>query len=267
MSFHSIFEKLEDTTDAAAMQSELIDFAKKNADVVDVLILDEENSILFSAKGTDIAKAHSLNLERDISLGNDRIFMADPIKPEVIYHLISEDDLIHSFISDFIGFDSHEKYGDAYFFGANSVKTIYSLAYARGESDSNKTFFIFDISPIANGTVYVKAVAATAMLFFMIYWVLLALFVYTDAAKSKLNHTAWGILTLFTNIGGLIIYRIYRQNGKTCFRCKTLQGKANLYCAECGAKIAEACNKCGGLIHEHDKYCRNCGKTMEGDRA
>ena len=266
--YDRISEKLDDNADAAAIQSDLLDFAKKNADVVDVLILDKDNKILFSAKNSEIAKSGSLNLERDTQWENNRKFMFDPANPQVMYRLIKNERLPRSVTAVFKGFDSHEKYDDEYFFGANSSKTVYSLSYVRGahgaqKNDSNKTYFIFDISPVVNSIIYVKAVAATAMLFFMLYWVLLALYVYADAAKSKLNGSAWGALTLFTNLGGLIIYKIFKQSGKTCFKCKALQGKTNLYCTECGTKIGESCGKCGGLIAEQNKYCKGCGEENQ----
>ena len=258
--YDRISEKLDHNTDATAIQSNLASFAKKNADVVDVLILDKDNNILFSAKDSAIAKSGSLNLERDIQWENDHKYLVDPTNPEIMYRLTKNERLPRSLDAVVKGFDSHEKYDDEYFFGANSAKTVYTLNYVRSENGNNKTYFIFDISPIINSIVYIKAVAAIAMLFFMLYWVLLALYVYADAAKSKLTATTWGALTLFTNLGGLFIYKIFRQSGKTCFKCKALQGKANLYCTECGAKIGESCGKCGSLANTHDKYCKGCGE-------
>jgi len=257
--YDRISEKLEHNTGATAILSDLIEFAEKNADVVDVLILDKENEVLFSAKDSEIAKSGTLKLERDIQWSNDSRFMFDPSNPEVMYRLIKNERLALSFATVVRGFNPYEKYDDEYFFGASTSKTVYTLSYMRSENNSNTVYFIFDISPVVNSTKYIKAVAATAILFFMLYWVILALYVYADSVRSKLNGTAWGALILFTNLGGLIIYKIFKQNGKTCFKCKALQSKANLYCTECGAKIGESCGRCGSLINDHDRYCKGCG--------
>lgn len=265
MDYNKISEKLDDNTDAAMIESDLTDFAKKNADVVDVLILNKDNKILFSAKDSTIAKSGSLNLERDTQWNGEHKFMFDSANPDIMYRLIKNEHLPRSMATLMKGFSSQENYDDEYFFGANSAKTVYSLNYVRNEDTGVKTYFIFDISPVVNSIIYVKVVAAVSMLFFMLYWVLLALYAYADAAKSKLNGTAWGILTLFTNVGGLIIYKVYKQSGKVCFKCKALQGKNNLYCTECGSKIGESCQKCGDLLDRHDSYCGKCGETQKKD--
>jgi len=257
--YNKIAEKMEDNIDATKIEPDLINFAKKNADVVDVLILDNNNKILFSAKDSPVAKSGTLNLQRDAQWDNRNKFMTDPANPDVMYRLIKNERLPRSLDAVVKGFSSRERYDDEYFFGANSVKTVYSLSYARGGRANNKTYFIFNITPVKNSIVYIKVVAAAAMLFFMLYWVLLALYVCANAYKSKLNGTMWGLLTLFTNLCGLIIYKIYKQSGKTCFKCNALQGKNNLYCTGCGAKIGDACEKCGGLLNIHDRFCKACG--------
>jgi len=267
--YNALCEQLDENTDAMAMQSSLVDFAKKNNDVVDVLILDAANKIIFSAKDSDVAKAGSLSLEsleHDKQWEGGKKFMSDPANPGVVYRLVKNEWLPISMGTVVKDFDSHEEHDDEYFFSANSAKKIYSLTYVRSEKDSNKTYFIFDISPVANGAIYVKAVAALAMLFFMLYWVLLALYVYADAVRSRLNGIAWGLLTLFTNLFGLIIFKICKQNGKTCFKCKTVQAKGNLYCTECGVKIGASCSKCDNLINEYDKYCSVCGKETGAEK-
>ena len=100
------------------------------------------------------------------------------------------------------------------------------------------------------------------MFFFMIYWVLLALYIYQNALKSKLNPYLWGGITLLTNVAGAIIYFIYKQNQKICFKCETSQSKNNIYCINCGTKLSETCKKCGSTINTNDKYCARCGEKQ-----
>ena len=101
------------------------------------------------------------------------------------------------------------------------------------------------------------------MFFFMIYWVLLALYIYQNALKSKLNPYLWGGITLITNIAGVIIYIIYKQNQKTCFKCGASQDKSHIYCTYCGTKLNETCSKCGSVINSNDKYCAKCGEKQK----
>lgn len=262
MTTKKVSEKLEHNSDATEVQSDLANFANKNADVVDVVILDADNKILFSAKHSEVAKTGSISLELDPQWKHEYKFMIDPSNPEVAYRLIKSEASLRSVVSVIKGNDYYDEHDGEYFFGVSSAKTVYSLNYIRGENNS-KTYFIFEFLPVENGMLYIKVVAAAAMLFFMLYWVLLALYVYADAVKSKLNGTAWGILMLFTNLGGFVIYKIYKQNGKTCFKCKALQGKSNLYCTECGAKIGSSCEKCGASFNSHDRYCRICGEKKK----
>ncbi len=43
------------------------------------------------------------------------------------------------------------------------------------------------------------------------YWIGLALWVYKDAGRRKLNASLWGLLILITNLVGFIVYLIYNK--------------------------------------------------------
>jgi len=75
------------------------------------------------------------------------------------------------------------------------------------------------------------------MLFFMIYWILVALWVYKNALKPKLNATIWGIIVLFTNLAGLFVYLIYKQGSQTCKNCDTAINNKDSYYKNCGSEI------------------------------
>lgn len=62
----------------------------------------------------------------------------------------------------------------------------------------------------------IKAAAALAMLFFCVYWVLIALWMYNDASKCRLSPLYWGLIGLFTNLIGLIVYKIYKRGMTVC---------------------------------------------------
>ena len=99
----------------------------------------------------------------------------------------------------------------------------------------------------------------------VVYGVLLALYIYQNALKSKLNPYLWGGITLITNIAGVIIYIIYKQNQKTCFQCGALQDKSHIYCTYCGTKLNETCHTCGSVLNRNDKYCAKCGEEQKNE--
>ena len=66
----------------------------------------------------------------------------------------------------------------------------------------------------------------------------------------------------FTNIIGVIIYLIYKNNIITCYKCSTSNNKNNIYCTSCGNKINKCCIKCHTIINDKDKYCRSCGEKI-----
>lgn len=49
--------------------------------------------------------------------------------------------------------------------------------------------------------------------------IILALWVYQNARKSKLSAPVWGIITLFTNIAGVLVYLIYKHINGICGFC------------------------------------------------
>ena len=46
---------------------------------------------------------------------------------------------------------------------------------------------------------------------------------YKDAYKSKLYPVLWGLIGLFTNVIGLIVYLIYKKGNVTCDKCGASQ--------------------------------------------
>lgn len=61
------------------------------------------------------------------------------------------------------------------------------------------------------------------MLLFMVCLIIVALWVYQNALKSKLSAPAWGIITLFTNIAGVLVYLIYKHINDVCGYCGAVQ--------------------------------------------
>lgn len=258
--YKRVTEKIEKNKNGIeAVKPELTALAAASSDIEDILILNNENKILFSAKNSALAQNGSLEL----IYSKDNNFLSDKANPDVYFKLVKDNSIL--LLKDISDRDNNvgRSYNDEYFYENNfSVKEIYLLSYAADKSSGDKIYFISDIQPVVNGDFFVKAAAALAMLFFMIYWVFTAVWVYADALKSKLNASIWGIIALFTNLAGLFVYLIFRQGGQTCYKCGTAQPKTNIYCSCCGAKIGETCEKCNSVISDKDNYCKSCGSEI-----
>lgn len=261
--YKRVRDKIEDNKGGIeAVKPDLTALASKSPDIADILILNNENTILFSAKNSDLAQNGRLELINNVDRENS--FLCDKANPDVYFRLVKNDSLL--LLKDIIGRDNQveQGYNDNYFYENNfSTKEVYLLSYVADKSTGDKIYFISDIQPVANSGVYVKAAAALAMFFFMIYWVLTAMWVYADALKSKLNASIWGIIALLTNLAGLFIYIICKQGCQTCYKCGAAQTKTNIYCTCCGTKIGETCENCNSMANSKDNYCKNCGSEIK----
>lgn len=260
--YHSVSEKIEhNRSGLEAVKPSLTNLAEQSPDLVDILILNSENKIIFSAKNSELSQSGRLELTG--SSGKENRYLIDKANPDVRFRFVKNDSIALS--KAILGMEDkvERNYEDDYFYEAGFfVKKVYLLSYIVDKTGGDKIYFISNVQPVANGEFSVKAVAALVMLLFMIYWVLLALWVYANALKSRLNAPMWGIVTLLTNLAGLFIYLIYRQNRQTCFKCGTVQNRANLYCTSCGTRLGEICKNCHTPVDGGDNYCKNCGSEI-----
>lgn len=263
--YRRIGEKIDDNKSGLEnLKPELTNLANTSSDMVDVLILNGKNQILFSAKNSDLSRNGVLELTAGTS-GKSR-FLSDRENPDVYFRLMKGDKLTFSMAMLGIENEVEQEYEDHYFYeNSFDAKKVYLLSYITDRPSGYKVYFISDVQPVAGGKFYVKAVAALAMLFFMLYWVLLALWVYAQALKSRLNAAIWGIITLFTNLAGLFVFLLYRQGNQICYKCGALQNRSNVYCTFCGTCINKSCKACGGLAGSKDAFCRACGDKLEQD--
>lgn len=108
-----------------------------------------------------------------------------------------------------------------------------------------------------------KIAASIMMLMFMIYWIMVALWVYQSALKARLFAPAWGLVTLFTNLAGVLVYLIYRHTSVVCACCGAVQPRNNLFCTFCGSELGERCGSCGCGLKQTDVYCPKCGSKKQ----
>ena len=147
-------------------------------------------------------------------------------------------------------------------YAAFSTGKVYDCIIQRNAQDQ-KLLIVFDWQPMGGARSAFMLAAFTALLVIMGGWLLIALWVYKDAASKRCGGIIWGIIALFTHIFGLIAYLLYRHKRKICGSCDALQSKGNLYCSYCGHKLMETCEGCLGGVDEKDKYCRHCGKEIK----
>lgn len=255
--YHKISNKFEESNmNLDEIKNSLKNLSEKSEDIVDCLILDKENNILYSSKESEFGKKQKFVLSKN---SNCNRYLTD-LNNSTIFKVVNKDILMLSTIISNFNQKIENDYNDEIFFESNfNNKKVYLLSYTANKDTGEKIYFISEIQPVKNGKMYIKMALAIAMFFFMIYWILVALYIYQNALKSKLNPYLWGGITLITNIAGVIIYFIYKQNNKVCFKCRGVQSKNSIFCVYCGTKLNDTCKNCDNILNEHDKYCSRCG--------
>lgn len=257
------FEKASETfehADADKAKQSLDSLAASSADITDVLILGGDNSVIYSAKGKNIARGDSFELKKSEDGGK---FLVSDMAPDAVFRFVKKDEFMlrSVFADDFEKF--HDEYDEENFYHSGfDNKKLYMLS-VMGKRDGAKAYVISDPTPTAYGMTVLKAAASLAMLLFMLYWVIIALWVYSAAAKSRLSAPVWGIITLFSNLAGALLFVIYKHINRVCAHCGAVQPRGNVFCAYCGKKIGTTCSKCGSVLRNGDNYCPRCGTARQ----
>lgn len=231
-----------------------------SSDVENVLIVDRTNSIIYKAKDKLIAGSKAFQLTPMEYYKN---YLVDNINKNVIYKIVKDEDFILN--KDYI--ENHKKIesdiNDSFSFERDlGSSNIYLLNYMADRNTGNKLFIIRTVSEIPYLELMLKITFAILVLIFAIYWIGLGLWIYKDANKKNTNAPLWGLLVLVTNIVGVIIYLMFKQNSILCNCCNSIQNKNNIYCTNCGGKINNTCIKCGSITNTGENYCKNCGENL-----
>lgn len=254
--YSKVSETVEDA-DIQSIQTELNKLAFSSSDLIDVLILNSENKVIYSAKNSEFGSGQFI-LSRS---GDKKNYLAYDKNSNVLFKYVNGDEFMLSSVFNHDFGEIKNEYNDESFFENNfSEKTVYMLSYIGGKNNENKIYIISNPSTVAGGELTIKIVASVVMLFFMVYWVLLALWVYQNAMKAKLRPLFWGIVVLITNIAGVLVYLLYKNGNVTCPSCGTSQSKSHKFCTNCGSTIGKCCNQCGTHIAKNDLFCPGCGK-------
>lgn len=233
--------------------------AAASSDVTDILVLDSKNKVLYSAKNTQFSEG-SLNLTRD---NGGKYFVSEKY-PNVVFKYTDKGDfLISSLLNKDFG-EIRNEFDDDCFYEENiSDKTVYMLNCVHERNQNEKVYVITTPTSVPYGMFAIKCFAAVSAMLFAIYWVLVALWMYRDAARSKFSPLCWGLIGLLTNLVGLIVYKIYKRNFVNCDVCGSAQNRDNLYCSNCGSMLGNRCSECGCKTAPDDIYCRHCGQKIE----
>ena len=253
------YSRLEEAKDAAALQAAAQKTADASADVVDVLITDGSGRVTFSAKNSEFASG-TLEL---VKAGSEKKYLVSDAHPDAAFQYVkSEEFMLNSIISKDFGKIRSDYDDDSAFESTLSSKTIYMLSRVKAHGSDSRVYVISVPTSVPGGMTALKATAALAMLFFCVYWVLVALWLYRDAAKCRLSPLYWGLIGLFTNIIGLIVYKIYKRSMAVCPSCGTAQSAGHLYCSVCGAQLGRRCESCGCKVGARDSFCHHCGSKI-----
>lgn len=243
----------------SSIKRQLDALADSSPDIRDVLLLDKENSIVYSSKNSGLGKGDKLVLSK--AKDNEK-FLQDVNSPGIYYKVLRPKSLLVKELYRNAK-DIKKEFADSFFYytGYNTQK-VYFLNYFADKQNGMKIFVISDIKTIPYAERLLESAGALTMIILGFYWILLALWVYKDANRRKQNAALWGLLILLTNLVGVIVYAIYKQNNRTCYKCGALQSRQNTFCSYCGTRISESCNKCGMIISRNDNFCTRCGTKL-----
>lgn len=256
------YSRLSDTAEknsTANLNDEADKLASTSSDIIDVLVLDSQNQILHSAKNSGLFSGR-LTLHRNSE--NQDYLIADSASNIALKYAGKDAFLLSSVLSTDNGTVRND-YEDSSFYEADtSGKTVYMLGYIKEKTNGGKIYVISQPASVAGGSLTIKAIEAAVVFFFMVYWAGLAVWIYQDAAKAKLPAWLWGLVVLFTNVVGVLVYQIYKHASLICPNCGASQSRQHHFCSCCGAVLGQTCRKCGAQIHKEDQYCPNCGSKI-----
>lgn len=254
------YARLEEAKTPEALRTAADKTAAASEDVVDILVVDENQQVLYSAKDSKFA-AGPLTLTK---VGDAKKYLASADYPEAVFLQVKGDEfMLNSIVSHDFGKIRSEYDDESAFENGLSAKTVYMLNRVQARKAGGTAYVITRPTSVPGGETALKVTAALAMLLVCVYWVLVALWMYRDAARCKLSPLYWGLIGLFTNLIGLIVYKIYKHSATLCPACGAAQSAGHLYCSFCGAQLGARCANCGGKVGAKDSFCHHCGNKIK----
>lgn len=95
------------------------------------------------------------------------------------------------------------------------------------------------------------------------YWVLVAWWVYLDATWRRMEPVPWAMLTLVTNVFGLVTYLVIRYpDPRSCPKCGAYLSTGLKRCPYCGSEAEPTCPRCQAPIRTDWVYCPACAAQL-----
>lgn len=106
-------------------------------------------------------------------------------------------------------------------------------------------------------------VAAIWVLSLASYWVLVAWWVYLDSTWRKMDGVPWAVLTLVTNVVGLVTYLVIRHpDPRVCVSCGASIPIGHKYCPFCGSEAESMCPHCQAAVKPGWQFCPVCAARL-----
>ena len=204
LKYESVSERLERrNSDAEAIRSSLNELSESSGDITDILLVDNKNNVLYSTNGTNLA--WDTVFELTSSTGGDSFLVTDK-NNDVAFRFVKKEEFMLSSVFAEKFSEIQDEFDETHFYLQNfQNKKVYIISFMRENTDGNKVYVISDPASVPYGWLSLKISTCIVMLLFMIYWVLTAMWVYQNAVRSRLYAPVWGIITLFTNLAGVLL--------------------------------------------------------------
>jgi hypothetical protein len=106
----------------------------------------------------------------------------------------------------------------------------------------------------------------TLLLILVLFLLVRALiYVYKDSKRRNMSPMLWILICIFfPYFLGFLVYLLVRDPiPLTCPGCRAVVAKEDIFCKQCGNKLADTCKKCGGHLPGGAKFCPNCGTQSD----
>jgi RNA polymerase subunit RPABC4/transcription elongation factor Spt4 len=260
LDYNKVSESFRRNGNNNTLQSELLKLSSDSSDIVNCIVVDKNNSVIYKLNDNLVKGSDKFALT---TLEANKKYLHDNINKDVVYRAASEENIILT--KDYL--KNHEQIvsdidENLYFEKDLENKNVDLLNYLVNRDTKEKLYIMRTVPSMPIAESLVKTIGIIIGLIFIIYWIGVALWVYKDANQRKVNSALWGSIVLVTNIVGVIVYTMYKQTNKVCYRCGAIQSKDNIFCGSCGAQINERCDECSSIVGKNQNYCNSCGHKL-----
>lgn len=131
----------------------------------------------------------------------------------------------------------------------------------RGEHDFFENMVV--TTPTTEAFIAVGITIFCGFVFLLLFWILIAAWLYQAAVRSGMNGLLWLAAGLIGNVYAAVIFLLVRSFIRIkCPSCGAALPKKTEHCPQCGKAIREKCKNCGEICAAGDQFCRACGKKL-----